>query len=378
MPITHTFVSAKVDGPDATLVQPTDWNANHTGSSSVAVLAKTGAYTVVAADAGKLINATSGTWTLTLLAAATAADGFWIEVRNSGTGVITIDADAAETIDGATTVVLDARYDSVLLVCDGTGWHRQSSFAVDQQRVPVLAKTGAYTLTVADRGRLIDATSGTWSLTLPTAASAGDGFWFAVKAGSGAITIDPNGAELINGAATLELATGNEAIVVCSGTAWRTISRYATGLALAGSNTTEQTTTATTVVSIVTMAVTSIAAGTPILIVINWRKSAGAAAAVSIGLTLNTDEVNSGQTASTSTNQAESGTAVFVLGAREASYLRAMSGLGVTAAGALNTWRALADTPTAAITTVIIRGYTDSASVTLAIKDVRVYTLPTS
>jgi hypothetical protein len=30
MPITHTFVSAKSDGADATLVQPGDWNANHT------------------------------------------------------------------------------------------------------------------------------------------------------------------------------------------------------------------------------------------------------------------------------------------------------------------------------------------------------------
>jgi hypothetical protein len=30
MPITHTFVSAKSDGGDATLVRPSDWNASHT------------------------------------------------------------------------------------------------------------------------------------------------------------------------------------------------------------------------------------------------------------------------------------------------------------------------------------------------------------
>src|ERR1041385_321079 len=34
MPITHTFVSAKSDGGDATLVRPSDWNANHTGGSN--------------------------------------------------------------------------------------------------------------------------------------------------------------------------------------------------------------------------------------------------------------------------------------------------------------------------------------------------------
>jgi hypothetical protein len=29
MSIVHTFVSAKADGPDTTLVRPTDWNATH-------------------------------------------------------------------------------------------------------------------------------------------------------------------------------------------------------------------------------------------------------------------------------------------------------------------------------------------------------------
>ena len=31
MPITHTFVSAKSDAGDATLLRPSDWNANHIG-----------------------------------------------------------------------------------------------------------------------------------------------------------------------------------------------------------------------------------------------------------------------------------------------------------------------------------------------------------
>jgi hypothetical protein len=33
MPITHTFVSGKSDGGDATLVRPSDWNASHTGET---------------------------------------------------------------------------------------------------------------------------------------------------------------------------------------------------------------------------------------------------------------------------------------------------------------------------------------------------------
>lgn len=186
------------------------------------VLAKTAAYTATLGDNGKVIDCTSGTFTLTLPAAASAGSGYVLGVRNTGTGVITIDANAAETIDGALTIKLTAKYDSVLLVLDGTGWHRLSSFEISSDRMPVLAKTAAYTLTEADRGRLIDATSGTWTLTLMAAAVAGDGFMFAVKTGSGTITIDPDGAEQIDGATTLVLGPNTFAFVICNGSAWRT------------------------------------------------------------------------------------------------------------------------------------------------------------
>lgn len=93
-------------------------------------------------------------------------------------------------------------------------------------KLPVLAKTANYTVTTADVRRLIDATANTWTLTLPAAATAGDGFWFAVRnSGSGVITIDPDGTETIDGAATIALEAGASALVVCSGTLWRTIGR---------------------------------------------------------------------------------------------------------------------------------------------------------
>lgn len=82
--------------------------------------ARSGAYTVVAGDRGKLINATN-TWTLTLLAAATAGAGFAFAVRNSGTGTVTIDPNATELIDGAQTLTLAAG-DSAIIVCTGSAW----------------------------------------------------------------------------------------------------------------------------------------------------------------------------------------------------------------------------------------------------------------
>jgi hypothetical protein len=84
-------------------------------------IAKTGAYSVVAGDRGRLFLC-SGTWSLTLLAAATAGDGFCIGVRNTGTGTITLDGNLSETIDGATTLAMTAGQ-SLLLVCTGAAWY---------------------------------------------------------------------------------------------------------------------------------------------------------------------------------------------------------------------------------------------------------------
>jgi hypothetical protein len=83
-------------------------------------LAQASGYTVVAADNGRLIRAT-GTWVLALTAAATLGDGFTVRVRNGGTGIITVDPDGAETIDGVATLTL--RPGAVAMIeCDGIGW----------------------------------------------------------------------------------------------------------------------------------------------------------------------------------------------------------------------------------------------------------------
>lgn len=78
----------------------------------------TSADTLIASDQGKLIDC-SGTWTLSVTAAATLGNGWWCYVRNSGTGTVTIDPDGAETVDG---VASGSVRDTILLVCDGTGF----------------------------------------------------------------------------------------------------------------------------------------------------------------------------------------------------------------------------------------------------------------
>lgn len=90
------------------------------GAPLSSYVVKSGAYTAVAGDKGKTFDCT-GTWTFGLLAAATAGDGFTLAIRNGGTGVITVDPNLTETIDGGATLTINAG-ESLILYCTGTAW----------------------------------------------------------------------------------------------------------------------------------------------------------------------------------------------------------------------------------------------------------------
>jgi hypothetical protein len=61
----------------------------------------------------------SSTFTQTITAAATLADGWHAFIRNNGSGVITLDPNASETIDGGTTLVLNPG-EGCRISCNGT------------------------------------------------------------------------------------------------------------------------------------------------------------------------------------------------------------------------------------------------------------------
>ena len=79
---------------------------------------------LTAAEAG-VILVTADAKTMTLPAASGNSGLRYIIKHTAATHTTgtTVDANASETIDGATTVVLNAQYDYVDIVCDGTGWH---------------------------------------------------------------------------------------------------------------------------------------------------------------------------------------------------------------------------------------------------------------
>lgn len=80
---------------------------------------KSGNYTVVAADRGKVIRCTADL-TLSLTAAATLGSDFPFSVKADG-GDVTIDPDSSETIDGETAIVVPDGY-TVNVWCNGSAF----------------------------------------------------------------------------------------------------------------------------------------------------------------------------------------------------------------------------------------------------------------
>ncbi len=85
------------------------------------VATKSTNYTVAASDRGNILEVDTGGVTVTLLAASSAGDGFPLVIVNNSTGLVTIDGDSSETINGSTTVVLYPTQAAVI-TCNGSAW----------------------------------------------------------------------------------------------------------------------------------------------------------------------------------------------------------------------------------------------------------------
>lgn len=84
------------------------------------VYSKTGAFTVAKEDVGKTFVC-SGTFTISLTAAASLGSGFLFGIRNDGTGVLTVDPNSSELLDGVSTLSIQVGW-SYLFLCTGTAW----------------------------------------------------------------------------------------------------------------------------------------------------------------------------------------------------------------------------------------------------------------
>lgn len=92
-----------------------------TVSANISYSARTSNTILAAGDKSTLINITANSFTQTLTAAATLGAGWYCYYKNSGTGLVTLDPNGSETINGATTLVIGTG-STVLIICDGSNF----------------------------------------------------------------------------------------------------------------------------------------------------------------------------------------------------------------------------------------------------------------
>ena len=100
-----------------------------------------------------------------------------------------------------------------------------TAFTQAARKQVVNAQTAGYTAVAADQSKVIRYTgAGGVTLALDPAATLADGWFTTLRNDSaGVITINPNGAETINGAATLDVAAGEAVIIYTNGTLFYTV-----------------------------------------------------------------------------------------------------------------------------------------------------------
>jgi hypothetical protein len=126
-PVGSVFV--RTDGTPDTTFYFKITGAGNTGwvplqSVPAGIVSKGADYTLTASDRTVVVDASGAARTMTLPAAASHAGRIYtIKKTDSSANTVTIDGNASETIDGATTKVLTAQFEVVTIQCDGANWH---------------------------------------------------------------------------------------------------------------------------------------------------------------------------------------------------------------------------------------------------------------
>lgn len=120
-------------------------------------------YTALDSDRASTYVWTGGAGTLTMSSAAVLGDNWFMYVRNSGTGALTVNTTGADIINGSASIALQPS-DSCIIVCSGiefytVGLGKSTQFAFTQLTKAVTS--GTYTLTSSEASNVIQKYTGT-------------------------------------------------------------------------------------------------------------------------------------------------------------------------------------------------------------------------
>lgn len=191
------------------------------------------------------ITATVGSLSITMPPANQASTGENVVMQNIGVNTFSVlrnDGSALTTLTAGQTKYIYVTNNSTVagtwgVFTFGTGTSGadasllagaglQASANQLRQALVVTGVGGAYTANVNDRATVINYTGGVATLGLTSAATLGSNwFVYVCNQGTGTLTVDPAGGELIDGAATVAILQGESCMIVCTGTAFVTIGR---------------------------------------------------------------------------------------------------------------------------------------------------------
>ena len=186
-------------------------------------------YTALTTDRSSTYVWTGGAGTLTLTLASTLADNWFMFVRNSGTGALTVAGSGGNTINGSASIILQPT-DSCIIVCSGTtfytvGLGKSTQFAFTQLSKAVLS--GTYTLTASEASNVIQKYTGALTGNVTIVVPATVQVYYIVNETSGAYTVTIT----TGSGGTAVLTAGSQATLVCD-----SVNLYNANTVLAGAS----------------------------------------------------------------------------------------------------------------------------------------------
>jgi len=206
-----------------------DITVSRTLDVTFTVNAQTGTtYTYLNSDGGKLVTHTNASAIAGTLPQAGSggnfASGWFMAVQNRGAGTLTI-TPTTSTIDGAANLVLTTGQ-GAWIFSDGTNYFTERGMGSGGSSGNMTRRTitGADTIVAGDKGNIVEATSGSFTLAFTAAATLANGFWCIIyNSGTGDVTLDPNSTEQIDGLTSWVLYPGGSIIVSCTGSAFESV-----------------------------------------------------------------------------------------------------------------------------------------------------------
>jgi hypothetical protein len=189
------------------------------------------------------VTATAGSLTLRMPPANQASVGEDSLVRNVGATTFTLADNAGNVI--STIAAGECKYVYITdnataagtwgLIAFGVGTSNADAATLAGYGLKAIASTlnqaysvntfsSSYTAVDTDRASTYVWTGGSGTLTLPSASSVGNDWFFLVRnGGTGTLTVSPSGGSLINGSSSLIMQPADSAMIVSSGAAWFTL-----------------------------------------------------------------------------------------------------------------------------------------------------------